>query len=206
MSIETRLSGAARDIRLSVQDVAAVRRPRSVIPALAGVAALVLLIVGGLSMAGGTEPTGNDVGSFGDVNGAAFLDWSYETWDGGEGALDDFRGRPLVLNFWASWCPFCEAEMGDALQPVAADVGDQVAFLGFNLQDGRAAADRLVRLTGVEYDLGIDGGDFYRELGGVTMPFTVFFDGDGNVVRSIQGPIDRGSLESLLMELYDVGT
>ena len=55
--------------------------------------------------------------------------------DGTEATFADYRGRPLVVNFWASWCPSCVAEMSAAFRPVQEQLGDRVAFLGMNTQD-----------------------------------------------------------------------
>jgi thiol-disulfide isomerase/thioredoxin len=54
--------------------------------------------------------------------------------DGVTLTLDEYRGTPVVLNFWASWCPFCVAEMPD-FERVRQAFGDDVAFLGVNLRD-----------------------------------------------------------------------
>ncbi len=64
--------------------------------------------------------------------------------DGSTATLADYEGRPVVVNFWASWCPSCIAEMSAALKPAQEQFGDRVAFLGLNLQDERGEALRLV--------------------------------------------------------------
>ncbi|MEA2023312.1 MAG: TlpA disulfide reductase family protein, partial [Actinomycetota bacterium] len=76
--------------------------------------------------------------------------------DGSSATLADYEGRPLVVNFWASWCPSCVAEMAAAFKPAQESLGDEVAFLGLNIQDDRDDALRLVQETGVLFDLGDD--------------------------------------------------
>ncbi len=57
-----------------------------------------------------------------------------QTFDGSpEVMLDDFLGKPLVVNFWASWCPSCVAEMSAAFRPVQEQLGDSVNFVGVNI-------------------------------------------------------------------------
>jgi len=127
---------------------------------------------------------------------------SFALFDGSTATFADYSGRPLVVNFWASWCPSCVAEMSAAFRPVQQQLGDQVAFLGLNMQDERDKAERLVDETGVLFDLGEDpAGDVYLELGGLGMPFTVFIDGDGNIVEKHNGPVTEGQLAEMIEEL-----
>ncbi len=87
--------------------------------------------------------------------------------DGSTGSLADYRGRPLVVNFFASWCAPCLAEM-PGFEQVHQDLGDQVAFLGVNLQDRVADGQRVVDQTGVTYDIA-------RQLPGATEVSTSTF-------------------------------
>ncbi len=129
----------------------------------------------------------------------------FVTFDGAEATLADYNGRPLVLNFWASWCPSCIAEMSAAFLPVQERLGTQVAFLGMNIQDERDKALRLVDETGVLFDLGEDpDGDLYTELGGLGMPFTVFVSADGQIVDKHNGPLTEGQLGDKIEELFAV--
>ena len=115
--------------------------------------------------------------------------------------LADYAGRPVVVNFWASWCPSCVAEMSAAFVPVQESLGAEVDFLGLNLQDDRTDALRLVDETGVLFDLAEDRrGDLYSALGGLGMPFTVFIDANGTVVHDHNGPVTEGQLADLIAE------
>ena len=121
--------------------------------------------------------------------------------DGSTATLADYQGQPLVANFWASWCPSCVAEMSAAFKPAQELLGDQVAFLGLNLQDERDRALELVDETGVLFDLGEDeSGDLYVELGGIGMPFTVFIDAEGNIIREHNGPLSKQQLIEMIEE------
>jgi thiol-disulfide isomerase/thioredoxin len=123
--------------------------------------------------------------------------------DGAQGTFADYAGTPLVVNFWASWCPSCVAEMAAAFRPVQEDIGGDVAFLGLNLQDERAAALAMVEDTGVLFDLAEDlQGDLYIALGGIGMPFTVFIDADGNVVESHNGPLNQEQLTDMIEKAF----
>lgn len=127
----------------------------------------------------------------------------FRMFDGSSATLADYGGEPLVVNFWASWCPSCVAEMAAAFKPVQEAVGDEIAFLGLNIQDDRDDALRLIKETGVLFDLGDDAlGDLYLEFGGIGMPFTVFIDASGRVVKEHNGPLTEVQLLDLIEEAF----
>ncbi len=96
--------------------------------------------------------------------------------------ISDYRGQPLVVNFWGSWCDPCVDEM-PALQRVHESLGDQVAFLGVNVNDAEEAAVRMVARTGVTYDLARDvDGELGQALEVTTFPTTFLIDADGTIV------------------------
>lgn len=121
----------------------------------------------------------------------------------GEGRItyEDFEGTPLVLNFWASWCPFCIDEM-PAFEKVFQRFSGDVAFLGVNVQDQRELAERLAEQTGVTYPLALDeDGTFLRDVQGRSMPTTLLVSADGHVVHRFGGestPADE--LTELILE------
>ncbi len=125
-------------------------------------------------------------------------------YDGTPASFDDFEG-PLVVNFWASWCPACVVELPD-FQAVSEQVGEEVTFIGMNvLPDDRAAAEALIEQTGVEYQLAEDdGGALYTEFGGIAMPTTVFLDTDGNIVDVHSGTLFEDDLRERITELFGV--
>lgn len=129
----------------------------------------------------------------------------FELFDGSDASLSDFRGRPVVLNFWASWCPSCVAEMAAAFRPVEERVGEEVAFIGVNIQDVRSLADGLLAETGVQWTNALDpDGELYLDLGGLGMPFTVFIDPDGRIVDEHNGPLSESQLTARIAELFGV--
>jgi thiol-disulfide isomerase/thioredoxin len=180
-----------------------VRRNRT-IAAILGVGFLVVAaVVLVLSFTGddATEPAADGTPTVGEPAPAT----PFLLFDDSEATFADYRGRPLVVNFWASWCPSCVAEMSAAFRPVQEQLGDRVAFLGMNNQDERAIALELVDETGVRWDLGDDPqGDMFTELRGIGMPFTVFIAADGSIVERHNGPLSAGQLEAMITELFGV--
>ena len=110
-----------------------------------------------------------------------------------------------MVNFWASWCPSCVAELSAAFVPVQRAFGDQVAFLGLNIQDERSRALQLIDETGATFELAEDPqGLLYTELGGLGMPFTVLINADGEIVEKHNGPLTESQLTDLLTENFGV--
>lgn len=125
---------------------------------------------------------------------------------GGEGPVEiaDYRGTPVLVNFWATWCPPCVDEM-PAVQAVHEDVGQRVAFLGVNVRDAPANAEALAKELGISYDLAVDAeGDYYREVGARGMPTTLLVAPDGRIVARHTGPLTARRLRELLGEKLGV--
>ena len=94
--------------------------------------------------------------------------------DGTQGSIHGLAGQPTVLNFWASTCPPCIAEMPE-FEEVSQSLLGEVAFVGVNTSDRREAADRLAAQTGVTYPLAEDPqGEIFRAFTAFAMPTTVF--------------------------------
>ena len=115
--------------------------------------------------------------------------------------LDALAGRPVVLNFWASWCVPCRREM-PAFQALYERLGSQVAFLGINHQDSRDDALDLLRETGVQYPNGHDPqGRVAHDYGVFGMPTTVFISADGEILARRTGEIHADELERSIKEV-----
>lgn len=119
--------------------------------------------------------------------------------DGTSEQLSELRGEPVILNFWASWCPACISEM-PGFAEVHQRLGDRVKFIGMNMQEvDLDAANRLVEETGVKYQLAHDpNGAIYSAFGGIAMPTTVFIAADGSVARVHGGTLTAGDLTAII--------
>lgn len=180
--------------------VAAQRRHRRLRWAVAAagvaiVAGLGVVAVGGQSEDGATDPSAFDLPALG---GEARV------------RLADFRGTPVVVNFFASWCTSCDFEL-PAFTSAADALGDKVAFVGVNALetgDWRPMVERhqleqhgfvLARDTG-----GRQGSGLHAALGGRGMPITAFYDADGTLLDVANGALPEDALLERLRELYGV--
>jgi len=119
---------------------------------------------------------------------------------GGPVDLAAYRGRPLVVNFWATWCAPCVEEM-PAFDQVAGETEDQVAFLGVDVADPPRLAEPFVRELGIGYDLAVDPDRALAlEVGVATMPTTLFVDAEGTIVHRAYGALDVAGLRAALAD------
>lgn len=117
-------------------------------------------------------------------------------------SLADFRGRPVVVNFWASWCVPCRQEM-PAFQAVYRQVKGRIDFVGINHQDARDDALAFVRETGVRYPIGFDpDGTTARAYGLFGVPTTVFIDARGRELKRHTGQLSQADLRGTLDRLF----
>ena len=111
---------------------------------------------------------------------------------GGTLSLADLQGKPLVVNFWASWCIPCKDEAPVLQRTFARYKGQGLVVLGVDVQDFRADARRFIRRFGLAYPNVYDGkGSTVGKWGVTGFPETFFVDRSGNVVgERIQGGVD----------------
>jgi cytochrome c biogenesis protein CcmG, thiol:disulfide interchange protein DsbE len=116
-------------------------------------------------------------------------------------SLTEFRGRPIVVDFFASWCVPCKAEL-PRLARAWERLGSRVAFVGVDVNDSTAHALALLRADHVGYPVGTDPDDVAAlRFHLVGLPTAVFIGADGRVVYSQTGQLSEGSLNHWLRRL-----
>lgn len=130
----------------------------------------------------------------------------FDTLDGeGEIRLSDYRGKAVVLNFWASWCEPCkdEAPLLESAWQRYRDKG--LVVLGVDAQDFRSDAERFVERYGLTYPIAFDGhGASLGRFGNTGFPETWFVGRDGRLVgEHIVGPFDQEQLEENVRAALD---
>lgn len=140
-----------------------------------------------------------------DVTGEAVPATTFERFDGGvptgqTGSLGDYAGRPLVVNFFASWCTPCIKEM-PAFERVHQRTGDAVAFVGVNTSEQPQSGARIIQETGVTYDILRDPtGELAGQFDLLNMPTTLFVGADGTIVRVHTGELSEAELEQIVRD------
>jgi cytochrome c biogenesis protein CcmG/thiol:disulfide interchange protein DsbE len=133
----------------------------------------------------------------GTLVGRTAPDIAVQDFDGGVVKLSDLRGRPVVLNFWASWCASCQAE-SEALRNAAESRRAQVAFLGVDFKDAPAAARAYQERNHLPYPIGPPSAGIPSGYSPVQPPMIVFIDRDGVAVARFDGPLTDALIERYL--------
>lgn len=136
-----------------------------------------------------------------------------EVVDGGEDAyneaIDGVRGHPIVVNNWASWCIPCRDEF-PYFQSQSAQHLDEVAFLGVDSEDSKSAADTFLEDNPLPYPSfeAPEKGDFgdWVDVSLVGYPNTLFYDRDGELIYTHQGPYTSEDDFAADIEKYALST
>jgi thiol-disulfide isomerase/thioredoxin len=123
----------------------------------------------------------------------------------GKGSIDlaSYKGTPVLVNFWATWCVPCKDEM-PLLEAAHKKWGSKVQFVGIDRQDYKPDALAFAAKTHVTYPLAsdpnatLDGS--YRLRG---MPTSVFIDRNGRIVERVTGPVTKSQLDDTLNTLTE---
>jgi len=114
--------------------------------------------------------------------------------------LSEFRGRPLIINVWASWCGPCRAEMASLERLAWRDDGRAFAIIGISTDDFVDQAKEWLAHSNATISQYIDHGlEMEHMLGASTLPLTVLVDAQGRVLDKIHGARDWDSPESLAL-------
>lgn len=130
-------------------------------------------------------------------------DISLKNYEGNDIRLTDFSGKPLVVNSWAVWCPFCVKELAD-FALVQKEFGERVAIIAIDRAESRDAAKEFTDGIGVTDDLTflLDPNDsFYQSIGGFSMPETLFVKADGAIHFHKRGPMTIEEIRQRTQEL-----
>jgi thiol-disulfide isomerase/thioredoxin len=137
-----------------------------------------------------------------EVRGTPLPDGQFDLLAGGTARFSNYRGTPLVVNVWASWCPPCQQEMPD-FEKVHQSLGDRVRIVGLDRADSRSTAEHFATERGITYDLLFDPDDTFAPTVGVAvMPTTLLVSPDGVVVKTIAGSVDAGELTAAINEAF----
>lgn len=129
-------------------------------------------------------------------------DFTLTTFEGTAISLEDLRGKPVVINFWASWCPPCRIEAPLIERTWREYKNRGLIFLGVNIQDRKEDALNYIREFDITYPNGPDPtGEISIDYGVSGLPVTFFISGKGEVVRRWVGAIEKSVLISSIEEI-----
>lgn len=144
------------------------------------------------------------------IVGAAAPDFEIQFFDGyawveasDDTHLQDMRGRPVVLNFWASWCTECHIE-AELLEQLSREYGDDVLFLGIAYVDTPTKALAYLQQYDITYPNAPDlQGRISNKYEITGVPETFIIGADGTIADVIIGPINETRVRLMLDQLLD---
>ena len=158
----------------------------------AGAGAFVLLVVPAMALAQAEAPVV--------AVGHVLPDVVMAGLNGPHKPLSSYRGRPLIINVWASWCGPCRAEAASLERLAWSEAGRRYTVIGISTDDDRNAALQWLRHSNATISHYIDTGPRWtleHMLGASTIPVTVLVDAKGRVVARVRGARDWDSAESI---------
>ncbi len=169
------------------------------------VAAVVLVAAAAAHLASEKTTTGAATHNVSAASVNALLSLRLPDTDGVEQALEQWRGKVIVANFWATWCPPCRKEMPDFAASSQAFADQPVQFVGISIDDAdkvRAFGEELA----IPYPLLIAGNDVLQLASGFgndarALPFTVILDRSGKPRLIRLGSLTRSELDARIREL-----
>lgn len=129
--------------------------------------------------------------------------------NGKQKKLSDFKGKPLIINVWASWCGPCRAEM-ESLENLSQKYnGKEFNVIGISTDDYRSSAVSFIAQTGISFENYLDSGLILEDmLGADTIPLTVLVDEHGRVLEKVRGARQWDSPEIIdaIAEMFHISS
>lgn len=129
--------------------------------------------------------------------------FSLQDYSGKTISFVDFAGKPMVINSWAAWCPFCRKELVD-FATAKKEFGDDVVIVAIDRAESLETAKKYTDELGVTNNMVflLDPSDsFYQSIGGFSMPETIFVNKNGNIAEHKRGPMDIKEIKQKIQKL-----
>lgn len=139
-----------------------------------------------------------------EIDASAARDFDLDLIGGGTVQLSDLRGKVVMVDFWASWCPPCRVEAPALAKVYREFQGQPVEFLGVDIWDNIGDAELFLQQEGQAYPNGFDAsGVVAIDYGVRGIPEKYFIDREGILVKKLSGPLTETTLRNTINELLE---
>jgi len=133
--------------------------------------------------------------------GKKAVDFEVELLSGEEVKLSDYLGKPVFLNFWATWCGPCVGEMPD-IEKIKKEYGDRLVILAINGGEQKEDVEYFINKKGYTFNIGLDrNGDILTTYDSMYIPLSVFIDKDGIIQERKVGALSEEEMRNIVEEL-----
>jgi peroxiredoxin len=161
---------------------------------------LLLVVAGSVAACGGNESTVDQ----GVEVGKEARDFTLKTLDGEEVSLSEYRGQVVLLNFWATWCPPCRAEVPEFEEAYRQRAGDGFVVLGVSVQDPPHLVDSFIEEFQMTYPVVLDEkGVVSKEYRTPGLPMSLVIDQEGIIQERHLGYLSADVLDRYLGKVLD---
>ncbi|PAE44122.1 redoxin domain-containing protein [Bacillus sp. 7884-1] len=174
---------------------------KKVIAVVALIALLGVAIVQAMDKKAEPENVSQEAANMGGLKvGAKAPDFELKTLSRDTVKLSDLKGKKVMLNFWATWCPPCKAEM-PAMEEFHKEAGDEVVILAVNI-DPHLDVKAFVDENGITFPIPLDAEDKVNETYQVlSIPTTYFIDTKGNIGNKFIGAMNLDAMKQYTKDL-----
>jgi len=122
-------------------------------------------------------------------------EFTLQTLEGKPASLNDYRGQVVMVNFWATWCPPCRAEMPDMEQVYQEKKQEGFTVLAVNIQEARDPVDQFVKRYGLTFPVVMDAsGQVTQQYGIYSLPSSYFIDREGRIAEVNVGALSKAAI------------
>lgn len=133
------------------------------------------------------------------VVGGNVGDFSLPTIDGGTLNSSEFKGQPVVLNFWATWCGNCMKEIPE-LKQIAAKGDAKVVSIALD-EDGSSVIKPFTEKHDINYTVLVGNEEIFNQFNGVAIPYTLVLDGSHRITKIFRGIAGKDEIEDELRKI-----